>query len=167
MKFITRVALLIWVAYQMLPIPSSPYNGAYQPLTNSLYCPSSALCYHEIAHMMDAEMGYPSRTETYAQTLRFILYSELYGSITPTAGYILYAPGLISYSRSATASSSQEELYAMYYSYHYGDTHTMHTLLQPYYSTDQRYTDLYDCLMRARISLCERALHIEHQRVSR
>lgn len=152
--------------YNLLPIPSSRYHGAYQPSTNSLYCPSSALCLHEIAHMMDREMGYPSRTEDYAQALRFILYTELYRHIEGTAGYILYAPGVISYSRSATASSSQEELYAMYYSYHYGQLNTMHPLLRSFYSDDARYTDLYACLMSKRVSLCGNALHIEQQRVT-
>jgi hypothetical protein len=134
-----------------------------------LVCRSSDNCLHEIGHKMDTETGYPSRSEAFGDALRIHFVGSCKFGFDKYAELIFKQGGVFQYDRNFSVlgmerfSSPQAELYADIYMTAGGDVSAIPPLLRPFYSTDKRYTDLYNCLMSQDAKLCGTAIHMEKE----
>lgn len=163
-----KIALLL-VPILILSILPVNMNGwsSYNSISGALFCNSSSGCWHEIAHRMDDDLGHPSRSAEFGNAIVLEMMFAFKYQADDTAMAILGQEGLIAYSPlySMTGaerfSSPQEELYAKLFDINHGDVSTMPPAFQKFYSTDEKYTALYHCLMSAEFKLCGTALHRE------
>jgi hypothetical protein len=134
-----------------------------------IVCRNAENCRHEIAHRMDADAGYPSRSAAFGDALRIHFVGSLTYGMDEYAELIFKQGGVFQYDRNFSVfgmerfSSPQAELYADIYLTAGGDVTAIPPLLRPFYNTDESYTDLYNCLMSADVKLCGTALHMENK----
>ncbi|RPJ29154.1 MAG: hypothetical protein EHM33_01930 [Chloroflexi bacterium] len=169
-KFVIITALTILVLLLAVPV-SMGGDSFYAKGSGVLYCESDTLCLHEIGHMMDDDLGYPSRSDEFSTAVLLYMYNSIKYSPEllpePFTSAILAQPGMIAYSKDYTLlgverfSSPQEELYANLYLLADGNIDIMPEIFRSFYSREAKYTELYDCLTSAPVKLCGAALHIE------
>lgn len=157
------IPLLLAVLLPVPPRDGSIYNG----ISGAMFCNSAGACLHEIAHMIDDEAGYPSRSPEFGGALMVHLAFAFGYQMDDTAKLILAQDGVLTYNADYSLggvemwSSPQAELYANIYEMHGGDVAKIPDALRPFYSDNEKYTDLYNCLMQADFRICGRAVHIE------
>lgn len=144
-----------------------PRHSVYNAPTGVLYCNTAVGCRHEIGHKIDDDLGYPSKSAEFGNAVMVHLAFALQYQMDAAAIKILTQDGMLTYSDKfsplgmAWFSSPQEELYARIYETSGGDVAQIPPALRPFYSGDEKYIDLYDCLMSASFKICGRALHVE------
>ena len=104
-------------------------------------------CRHEIGHKMDGDLGMPSQSPEFAiatQTLVQVMWLTL-------------EPDDFAVFISVYPDKNPVELYAGLYSYVEGDISKLPTILQPFFSDDPSYLNLYNCLARTGLNICGRS----------
>ena len=151
-----RMATMVVAALSLILLPLSP--NFYNYPTNALVCTTSDGCMHEIGHKMDDDMNAPSRSGDFGNALRaYLIFAAKYDQWDVYSRTILTYDGLFQYSSvySVTGgekfSSPQEELYADFYKLSGGDINALPEIFREFYSTDNSYQTLYQCLMTTRI----------------
>lgn len=155
---------LVWlgILYVVLIGWRTPPYGIYLEGLDVMYCTTASVCYHEIAHKMDRDLGYPSRSHEWSDALRLVVVTEArLPAISTTAGMILWQPGMLEYDNvgATYGSSAQQELYANLYQQANGVIEDIHPILQPFYSQDPSYDRLAECLL-AGVGVCRKALRL-------
>ena len=163
-----RYAAVVTPFLLLALLPIGPKDGGmYNGISGALYCASSRACWHEIGHKMDDNLGYPSRSAEFGDTVRFWLILSMPMGLDDIDKQILFQDGLLSYSRGFTVyglerfSSPQAELYANLFSLFEGNVEAIPEPFRKFYSADAKYTELHTCLMSAPLKLCGLALHRE------
>lgn len=153
----------------------SPFNirgrSSYNGLSNTMYCKTPEACRHEIGHLMDDDLGYPSHRVGYGDALRLLLYYNLrYDILDNYTMMILCERGVLTYDLDFSViggeafSSPQSELYANMYLLADGNIDALPESLQQFYSREQKYIDLYNCLTQnPRFSLCGTSIYIREK----
>lgn len=161
----TKIAFILLV---LLTLAFMPWHGSFYAGHGILFCNSASNCRHEIGHMMDDDLGDISKTPEFGTAIATYLYAQskyfeldqVTDVIQGTGGIFFYNPEYQLFGK-RFGHYPQQELYANIYAAMQGDYATIPESLQPLYSQDAKYTDLYDCLMNAKVKLCGWALHIE------
>lgn len=104
-------------------------------------------CRHEIGHKMDADLGMPSLTPEFAiATQTLVQTMMLTAQPDDMAIFIAVYP-----------DKNPVELYAGIYSRVKGDVSKLPDILQPFFTDDPSYLNLYDCLARTGLNICGRS----------
>jgi hypothetical protein len=133
-----------------------------------IYCNSENDCRHEIGHRMDHELGQVSKSDNFGLAIATHLYMQSkYFELDTITDVIYGTGGIFFYSDEYQpfgkryGSYPQQELYANIYAKVNGDISKLPVILQPFYSTDKFYINLYNCLMENEIKYCNKSLYIE------
>ena len=151
--------ILIWATtffflVGVLPFTDRIVTGQafYNPALNFVSCDKQWECRHEIGHVLDREMGYPSKSDAWATAIRTYLYVRAkYASLDQITDVIYGTSGIFNYDvrytnplYAATHSLPQQELYANIYTAVDGDISKLDPMLRVFYSDDPRYQRLYE-----------------------
>lgn len=107
-------------------------------------------CRHEIGHKMDDDLGMPSLTPEFAVATQ----------ATVQAMMISLQPNDMAIFISVYPDKDPRELYAGIYAYVEGDISRLPKDLRPFFSADESYLDLYDCLAQDGLNICGRSISI-------
>lgn len=129
--------------------PGMGKYGAYNPNTDSFWCTTDWSCRHEVGHRMDWYLGNPSQGNDYKMAVRLYIVMQL-----KTDNPSKLSIWLLSQDQTSL------ELYATLYEHVAGNVGSLPATLQPYYSQDEKYQRLYDCLVQSHVQVCGRALRL-------
>ena len=140
---------IVFVMTVAIPKNANQYNYTL----NALICDNYESCVHEVGHKMDDDLGRVSHSEEFGNALRVMLvysaktddWNEYSKTLLTYGGILQYNP-IYSIVGVERFSSPQEELYADLYRLSGGNIDNIPTQLQKFYSTDQKYKDLIQCL---------------------
>lgn len=145
---ILLMTILVMNAFVAEIIPSS---SSYSFNLDILDCDNLEYlkgCRHEIGHKMDDDMGMPSQSKEFAIATQAIVQTM----------WITLEPDEFGMFIQLYPDSNPIELYAGLYSYVEGDISKLPESLQPFFSTDASYLDLYDCLAQSGLNVCGRSV---------
>ena len=111
------IALIILLAYIMLPIPP-PWmqaGGMYNTFSRLSWCTSHYSCVHEEGHRLDQELGWPSASEKFIFNLQVYIVVNSQKEDKGLTSFILRFPGLMSAPPHAIGYDPRRELYATFY----------------------------------------------------
>lgn len=138
-------------------------SSFYIPSINFIYCNNARDCRHEIGHQMSNDLNNISHSTEFnlaAITYAFArannkdeISNIVFNSFFYNNEYRLFGKRMF--------SSPQDEIYASIYAEAEGDISKLPYSLQSFYSEDQSYIDLYNCLLSDVIKLCNRSIYIK------
>lgn len=150
---IFTASLMFFVLVGALPFINSIATGQafYNPALNFVSCNERWECRHEVGHVMDRELGYPSKSDEFANAIRTYLYVRAkYAELDNITDVIYGTSGIFNYDERYTNpfyaylhALPQQELYANIYNEVDGDISKLDPLLRAFYSDDPRYQRLY------------------------
>ena len=105
-------------------------------------------CRHELGHKMDGDLGMPSLSTDFAVVTQ----------ATVQTMWITLEPNDIAVFIAVYPDKDPRELYAGIYSYVEGDISKLPESLQPFFSNDPSYLQLYDCLAQIGLNICGRSI---------
>lgn len=124
-------------------------DGWYNPLLNVLVCKSEWSCEHEVAHRMDRENGYPSQDPAFMYAVNMYVVTQVRDPYGDELAYTILFSDL-----------EPIELYAWLYDRVDGNLDELPPGLHRFYSDDESYIKLQECLLGASLRLCDRSLRI-------
>lgn len=129
-----RFALLFLIVL-LLPLPGNlESQGAYNTLSHLRWCKNEYACWHEIAHQLDQEGHWISRSDTFGKALQVYVVRELgTGNPSDIALKIITYPGVLNWSEISLFGNVPAELYADLFAWSEGKEGNMPELLRPYY----------------------------------
>jgi hypothetical protein len=128
-----------------------PGRSSYSFRTDILDCDNLEPlkgCRHEIGHKMDGDLGMQSLTPEFAIATQAIVQTMMITAQPSEFGLFI----------SVYPDPDPRELYAGLYARVNGDITKLPESLQPFFSTDKSYLELYDCLAQDGINLCGRSI---------
>lgn len=140
---ITRIILCLPLLFVVIYITNDELmfgRSSYSYGLNVLDCNNLEYlkgCRHEIGHKMDDDMGWPSLTDEFAIATQ----AHVIVQTRP-----LEVPDDVAFVISLYPDRDPREIYAAIYASVDGHIERLPAALQPFYSTDQSYLTLYDCL---------------------
>jgi len=158
-KFLITITTLIVMASLFMGV-FTPSRSSYLFLVNGvgvLDCNYFYGCRHEIGHKMDQDLGFPSESPEFGHALQMYMLVELKREApSDLSVFLIMYPGVFAAYPGQGGGSLQNELYATVYTEANGDISLIPESLQPFYSKDQKYLDLYSCLTRPnRFNICD------------
>jgi len=154
-----KIVLLFLVISSLITASFTPAVSSYSFWSNILDCNNVNYmrgCRHEIGHKMDDDLGLISESSEFGTALTGYMLHELKTEKPSELSEVLIGyPGV--FSHYSGQGSAQQEIYAGIYSWANGDLSKIPQTLRPFFSSDQSYLDLYECLSREnRLNLCNR-----------
>lgn len=150
-----KVFLLILVVGFVSPyLNSFGSENSHTPGIDLIKCTYEWACRHEIGHLMDKDLGEPSKTPAFASaTLMHLTLTIKYGDMDAVGAAILSTPGVIQYTEAykpyhpSVGTSPQQEAYASIYASVEGDVDKLPPEFRDLYSDDLKYDEIYKQLM--------------------
>lgn len=147
---------LILFVYMLYPTTNLVFSGGSFYLSDAgvISCEGEWDCRHEVGHLMDKDLGYPSKSKAFGKSLLvYTVYKLRYEEMDDITKTILGNPGSLVYSESFEAysfesgSSPQQELYANIYADVNGNIEKIPPILRRYYSESSKYDEVYEELV--------------------
>jgi hypothetical protein len=148
--------ILVVISVPVLPaftVVAFSGNSFYVP-NLFIYCDSESHCRHEVAHLMDHDLGDGSKTQLFGATIGAYLNGQFkYGESNIITDTIMTEPGLLYYSDLYAPtgleawSSPQQELYSDLYARVNGDLTALPGTFVQFYSDDPKYERIYQYLL--------------------
>lgn len=128
--------LILPLILLLAPIPPPGKTGVYNVWSRTIYCRTESVCLHEVAHKLDHEGGWISRTKEFSLAAEVFLWVEIASDAPhPLAHKIVTMPGLFEWDGWLT--KPQAELYANLLQWSGGVSENMPELLRPYYDWER------------------------------
>lgn len=155
-KSISTILLLVSL-FNVIFIPTT---SSYSFLIGVLDCNNlNPLmgCRHEIGHRMDHDLGVPSESYEFGNALQIYMLAE-FNKDAPSelAEFLIIYPGVFVHVNSP--ASTAKEVYAAIYAWSDGDLSKIPDTLRRFYSSDRSYLDLYECLAKPGLNVCDRSI---------
>lgn len=145
--------IMVVMAVNLFSVEFLPDRSSYSFNTGVLDCDNLEYlkgCRHELGHKMDHDLGMPSQSIEFAIATQTIV-----ETMWLTLEFNEFASFIESY-----PDDDPRELYAGLYAYVDGDISKLPESLQPFFTSDSLYLDLYDCLAQPGINICGRSISI-------
>lgn len=130
------VSAILVSAFVLSPIPPAGKHGAYNTFSGAIWCEKESVCIHEVAHKLDHEGGWISRSKEFTLTVQSYLIVE-FGKehASELAWIIMERPGLFSYDGAFT--DHHAEIYAVIFEYSRGVSEAMPERFRRFYDWER------------------------------
>jgi hypothetical protein len=124
------LCLVLLLVILLSPIPVDGQDGMYNFTSRLAWCRTRPACIHEVAHALDQQAGWVSRSDDFYKTLEWYLFVEIYSrGVTPLSVGILE----ITYRGDGASAPIKRELYAYIFLMAEGDPQQMPEAFRPFY----------------------------------
>ena len=136
MKKIYFISFLLFIVFNIFPIPSPNLDGKYNTFTGMIWCNNKIACYHEIGHKLDHENKWISRSYEFSLAVRAYLILEMQEQHPSQLVYeIMRVPGLFEWN--GYFSNPQAEVYATIFEFSNGNIEKMPERFREFYDWER------------------------------
>ena len=143
-KFLLFATLVLFV---VLPIPPLGKRGAYNTISEMIWCNNQSACIHEVGHKLDDEADWISHSNEFSLAVSAFVWHEIaeHEITHPYVYKIMKFPGIFSYAPPWTDPNA--ELYASIFQWSEGKKENMPEIFRRFYDWE-RAQELIDEIKR-------------------